>query len=134
MATTNVTTSNHAHDSSNTNGASTTNDPYSNTNVNTTTTLPIVIAGGGCVGLFLALLLAQSDIPNKIIIIEPQRPDPTSTRAMAHQPPTYPILSKVAGLLPELVKKGSLSSGLCFRTSVENGNKVIAGKTFDNSG
>jgi hypothetical protein len=30
--------------------------------------LPIVIAGGGCVGLFLALLLCQSDIPNKVIV------------------------------------------------------------------
>ena len=30
--------------------------------------LPIVIAGGGCVGLFLALLLCQSDIPNKAIV------------------------------------------------------------------
>ena len=96
--------------------------------------LPIVIAGGGCVGLFLALLLAQSDIPNKVVVIEPQQPDPMSTRAMAHQPPTYPILSKVEGLLPELVKTGSLSSGLCFRTSIQNGSKVIAGKTFDNSG
>jgi len=96
--------------------------------------LPIVIAGGGCVGLFLALLLAQSEIPNKVVVIEPQQPDPMSTRAMAHQPPTYPILSKVEGLLPELVKTGSLSSGLCFRTSIQNGSKVIAGKTFDNSG
>jgi len=30
--------------------------------------LPIVIAGGGCVGLFLALLISQSDIPNKVIV------------------------------------------------------------------
>jgi hypothetical protein len=30
--------------------------------------LPIVIAGGGCVGLFLALLLCQSDISNKVIV------------------------------------------------------------------
>ncbi|KAI4642567.1 uncharacterized protein J4E79_011449 [Alternaria viburni] len=96
--------------------------------------LPIVIAGGGCVGLFLALLLAQSEIPNKVVVIEPQQPDPMSTRAMAHQPPTYPILSKVEGLLPELVKTGSLSSGLCFRTSIQNGSKVIASKEFDNSG
>ncbi|RMZ66225.1 para-nitrophenol 4-monooxygenase [Pyrenophora seminiperda CCB06] len=100
---------------------------------NTTQPLPVVIAGGGCVGLFLALLLAQSNIPNHIIVIEPQQPDPTSTRAMAHQPPTYPILAKVNGLLPELVKAGSLSSGLCFRTSVQNGSRVIASKTFDNN-
>jgi hypothetical protein len=30
--------------------------------------LPIVVAGGGCVGLFLALLLTQSSIPNRIIV------------------------------------------------------------------
>ncbi|KZM25114.1 oxidoreductase [Ascochyta rabiei] len=96
--------------------------------------LPIVISGGGCVGLFLALLLAHTSIPNRILVIEPQHPDPTSTRAMAHQPPTYPILSQVPGLLPELIQAGSLSSGLCFRTSVQNGSRVIASKTFDNAG
>jgi 2-polyprenyl-6-methoxyphenol hydroxylase-like FAD-dependent oxidoreductase len=146
MATTNVATSdlkldlsgtNGIHGTNGTNGSSDYSYGFSQTNgtngINAKP-LPIVIAGGGCVGLFLALLLAQSDIPNKVIVIEPQQPDPTSTRAMAHQPPTYPILSKVQGLLPELVKTGSLSSGLCFRTSIQNGSKVIAGKTFDNSG
>ncbi|KAI2485719.1 monooxygenase [Pyrenophora tritici-repentis] len=133
MATTNVTASDHTLDNPGSNGSSKVNDvPQSNGNHSMT--LPVVIAGGGCVGLFLALLLAQSNIPNKIIVIEPQQPDPTSTRAMAHQPPTYPIFAKVNGLLPELVKAGSLSSGLCFRTSLENGSKVIASKTFDNSG
>jgi 2-polyprenyl-6-methoxyphenol hydroxylase-like FAD-dependent oxidoreductase len=96
--------------------------------------LPIIISGGGCVGLFLALLLANSSIPNNIIVIEPQTPDVTSTRAMAHQPPTYPILSRVPGLLPELIKAGSLSSGLCFRTSIANRSKVIAEKCFNNEG
>ena len=140
MATTNVATSDHTFDSSSINGTNGTNGStdfsygFSHTNGTNAKPLPIVIAGGGCVGLFLALLLAQSDIPNKVIVIEPQQPDPTSTRAMAHQPPTYPILSKVQGLLPELVKTGSLSSGLCFRTSVQTGSKVIAGKTFDSSG
>lgn len=96
--------------------------------------LPIVIAGGGCVGLLLALLLAHTSIPNHILVIEAHYPESTSTRAMAHQPPTYPILSQIPGLLPELIKAGSLSSGLCFRTSVANGSKVIASKEFDNSG
>ncbi|KAH7357609.1 hypothetical protein BKA66DRAFT_515258 [Pyrenochaeta sp. MPI-SDFR-AT-0127] len=110
-------------------------DGTSTTNGSSAQPLPIVIAGGGCVGLFLALLLSTSkpSIPNKVIVIEPESPDPTSTRAMAHQPPTYPILSKVPGLLPELIAKGSLSGGLCFRTSVANGSRVIAGKTFDNA-
>lgn len=103
-------------------------------NISSSPTLPIVISGGGCVGLFLALLLANSSISNKIIVIESQTPDVTSTRAMAHQPPTFPILSRVPGLLPELIKAGSLSSGLCFRTSIANGSKVIAEKCFNNEG
>jgi 2-polyprenyl-6-methoxyphenol hydroxylase-like FAD-dependent oxidoreductase len=96
--------------------------------------LPIVIAGGGCVGLFLALLLTQSSFPNQIIVIEPQQPDPSSTRAMAHQPPTFPLFAQIPGLLPELIAAGSLSSGLCFRSSVQNGSRVIASKTFQNEG
>lgn len=96
--------------------------------------LPIIIAGGGCVGLFLALLLAQSPLPNRLIVIEPQHPDPASTRAMAHQPPTFPLFAQIPGLLPELIAAGSLSEGLCFRTSVKNGSRVIASKTFDNGG
>ncbi|EUC46929.1 hypothetical protein COCMIDRAFT_25128 [Bipolaris oryzae ATCC 44560] len=122
----------HANGTSHTNGRSRTNGS-SHMNGKISKKLPIVIAGGGCVGLFLALLLAQSDIPNKVIVIEPEQPDPSSTRAMAHQPPTYPIFSKVEGLLPELIKTGSLSSGLCFRNSLQNGSKIIAEKTFDNS-
>lgn len=154
MATNNTTASDYVlnHNGSNgtshTNGASHTNDTSHTNGTNGTShtngssyengarskNLPIVIAGGGCVGLFLALLLAQSNIPNKIIVIEPEQPDPNSTRAMAHQPPTYPLFSKVDGLLPELIQMGSLSSGICFRTSVQNGSKLIAGKIFDNSG
>jgi 2-polyprenyl-6-methoxyphenol hydroxylase-like FAD-dependent oxidoreductase len=95
----------------------------------TPTALPIVIAGGGCVGLFLGLLLAQSSILNRIIIVEPSRPDPDSTRAMAHQPLIFPLFAR-ADLMPELSRIGSLSSGLCFRTSVKNGSKLIAGKKF----
>ncbi|KAH3938693.1 hypothetical protein HBH98_186220 [Parastagonospora nodorum] len=102
--------------------------------INPSGTLPIVIAGGGCVGLFLALLLANSTIPNNIIVIELHTPDINSTRAMAHQPPTYPILSRIPGLLPELIEAGSLSSGLCFRTSIANGSTVIAEKRFHNEG
>jgi 2-polyprenyl-6-methoxyphenol hydroxylase-like FAD-dependent oxidoreductase len=91
--------------------------------------LPIVIAGGGCVGLFLALLLAQSAIPNRIIIVEPLHPDPHSTRAMAHQPLIFPLFAR-AGLMPEFSGIGSFSSGLCFRTSAKNGSQLIAGKQF----
>ncbi|CAO2658529.1 Nn.00g062520.m01.CDS01 [Neocucurbitaria sp. VM-36] len=105
-----------------------------NSTTTATSNLPIIIAGGGCVGLFLALLLSHPPIPNRIIVIEPFPPDPTSTRAMAHQPPTYPILSRVPGLLEELVQAGSLSSGLCFRTSVKNGSRIIAEKKFRNEG
>jgi 2-polyprenyl-6-methoxyphenol hydroxylase-like FAD-dependent oxidoreductase len=139
MASTNVASSEltngtpNGHTNGHTNGHinNHTNNP---TQASPSTSLPIIIAGGGCVGLFFALLLSHTPNINPIIVVEPQTPDPTSTRAMAHQPPTYPLLSKIPGLLPELIKAGSLSSGLCFRTSVQNGSKVIAGKTFDNSG
>ncbi|KAF1955640.1 monooxygenase [Byssothecium circinans] len=93
------------------------------------TALPIIIAGGGCVGLFLAHLLAQSALPNRILVIEPTAPDPTSTRAMAHQPLILPLFAR-AGLMPELTRLSSLSRGLCFRTSVPNGSRLIAGKVF----
>jgi len=96
---------------------------------NTSTTLPIVIAGGGCVGLFLALLLAQSSIPNRIIVVDPSHPDPQSTRAMAHQPLIFPLFAR-ADLMPELLRVGSLSTGLCFRTSAKNGSELIAGRKF----
>ncbi|KAF2704865.1 FAD/NAD(P)-binding domain-containing protein [Pleomassaria siparia CBS 279.74] len=91
--------------------------------------LPVVIAGGGCVGLFLALLLVQSSIPNKVIVIEPSPPSPESTRAMAHQPLIFPLFAS-AHLMPDLTRLGSFSSGLCFRTSASNGSKLIAGKVF----
>ncbi|KAH7389633.1 hypothetical protein DE146DRAFT_172370 [Phaeosphaeria sp. MPI-PUGE-AT-0046c] len=94
--------------------------------------LPLIISGGGCVGLFLALLLSSLPCPAHIFIIEPDSPDPTLTRAMAHQPSTYPILSRVPGLLPQLIRAGSLSSGLCFRTSIACGGRVIAEKRFEN--
>jgi 2-polyprenyl-6-methoxyphenol hydroxylase-like FAD-dependent oxidoreductase len=35
--------------------------------------LPVVIAGGGCVGLFLALLLAQSDIKHRVVVSKPRK-------------------------------------------------------------
>ncbi|KAF3007867.1 hypothetical protein E8E13_010877 [Curvularia kusanoi] len=53
---------------------------------------------------------------------------------MAHQPPTFPLFAQIPGLLPELVAAGSLSEGLCFRTSVGNGSHVIASKVFENQG
>ncbi|KAF1964962.1 FAD/NAD(P)-binding domain-containing protein [Bimuria novae-zelandiae CBS 107.79] len=98
-------------------------------NGNTPPPLPIVLAGGGCVGLFLALLLAQSPIPNRIIVLEPSPPDPTSTRAMAHQPLIFPLFER-SGLMRELSAAGTFSNGLCFRTGVKNGSALIAGKRF----
>ncbi|KAF2636022.1 FAD/NAD(P)-binding domain-containing protein [Massarina eburnea CBS 473.64] len=106
--------------------ATTNGTPHQN---GTSAHLPVVIAGGGCVGLFLAHLLAQSEIPNPIIVIEPTAPDLTSTRAMAHQPIMFPLFAR-AGLMPELTREGTFSSSLCFRTSVANGSKVLAGKVF----
>lgn len=48
---------------------------------------------------------------------------------MAHQPLIFPLFAR-AGLLPELSREGSFSSGICFRTSAKNGSKFIAGKQF----
>jgi 2-polyprenyl-6-methoxyphenol hydroxylase-like FAD-dependent oxidoreductase len=62
-------------------------------------------------------------------VIEPAPPNPTSTRAMAHQPLIFPLFAS-AGLMPDLSSLGSFSSGLCFRTSVAHGSKLIAGKLF----
>ncbi|KAF2002620.1 monooxygenase [Amniculicola lignicola CBS 123094] len=93
------------------------------------TPLPIIIAGGGCVGLFLALLLCQSEIPNKVIVIEPTTPNPSDTRTMAHQPLIFPLFAQ-ASLLPLLSAHGTFSKGLCFRKSVRNTSTLIAGKVF----
>jgi 2-polyprenyl-6-methoxyphenol hydroxylase-like FAD-dependent oxidoreductase len=141
MAVTNGTTNGHSLPNTTSNGTSNTTTTNNKPNgrssaASSSSSLPVLISGGGCVGLFLALLLSHSSppIPNTIIVIEPQTPDPTSTRAMAHQPPTYPLLSRVPDLLPELVAAGSLSSGLCFRMSVAKGSRVIAEKVFDNTG
>jgi 2-polyprenyl-6-methoxyphenol hydroxylase-like FAD-dependent oxidoreductase len=49
---------------------------------------------------------------------------------MAHQPLIFPLFVR-AGLMPELSREGSFSSGLCFRTSAKNGSKFIAGKQFN---
>lgn len=62
-------------------------------------------------------------------VIEPLRPDPSSTRAMAHQPLIFPLFAR-ADLMTDLSEAGSFSSGLCFRTSAANGSKFIAGKQF----
>jgi 2-polyprenyl-6-methoxyphenol hydroxylase-like FAD-dependent oxidoreductase len=49
---------------------------------------------------------------------------------MAHQPLIFPFFAS-AGLMSDLSRLGSFSSGLCFRTSVANGSKLIAGKLFN---
>ncbi len=51
---------------------------------------------------------------------------------MAHQPLIFPLFEQ-AGLMPELTRLGSFSNGLCFRTSVENGSRLIAGRRFGES-
>ncbi|KAJ4294567.1 hypothetical protein N0V90_008258 [Kalmusia sp. IMI 367209] len=48
---------------------------------------------------------------------------------MAHQPLIFPLFAR-AGLMSELSRQGSFSSGLCFRTSAEKGSRLIAGKQF----
>ncbi|KAL1612464.1 hypothetical protein SLS60_000691 [Paraconiothyrium brasiliense] len=49
---------------------------------------------------------------------------------MVHQPLMFPLFERI-GLMPELSRHGSFSSGLCFRTSAKNGSKFIAGKQFE---
>lgn len=49
---------------------------------------------------------------------------------MAHQPLVFPLYAR-AGLMPEMTRHGSFSSGLCFRTGVQNGSKLIVGKEFN---
>ena len=44
------------------------------------------------------------------------------------------MLAQIPGLLEEMISAGSLSSGLCFRTSIANGSRIIAEKRFDNAG
>ncbi|KAF2018067.1 monooxygenase [Aaosphaeria arxii CBS 175.79] len=90
---------------------------------------PIIIAGGGCVGPFLAFLLSKSAIPNPVIVIEPHRPNRSDTKAMAHQPHVFPLF-EAGGLMPDLAQLGSFSAGLCFRTSVANDSLIIAGVKF----
>ena len=113
-----------------TNGSKAEGAPSNGTHPNGTyKPLPIVVAGAGCVGLFLAHLLARSPIPNRIIVVEPLQPDKTVTRAMAHQPLIFPLFTQ-AGLMDELSRIGSFGNGMCYRTSAKNGSKLIVGKKF----
>ncbi|KAF2732427.1 monooxygenase [Polyplosphaeria fusca] len=94
--------------------------------------LPIVVAGGGCVGVFLGLLLCQSDIKNEVIVVEPSPPNEADTRAMSHQPSIFPLFDQ-AGLMPELEKIASKCDSFCFRKGAAHGHELIAGKTFPKS-
>ncbi|QDS75468.1 hypothetical protein FKW77_004304 [Venturia effusa] len=74
---------------------------------------PILIVGAGPVGLFLALLLARSHIPCRIIDANAS-PDTSSSKSIAYQPSVLPILQK-AGILDAVKNVGILLKDIAFR-------------------
>lgn len=74
---------------------------------------PILIIGAGPVGLFLALLLARSQIPCRIIDANTS-PDRDSTKSIAYQPSVLPILQK-AGILDAVKDVGLMLKDIAFR-------------------
>ncbi|RDI88976.1 hypothetical protein Vi05172_g1235 [Venturia inaequalis] len=74
---------------------------------------PILIVGAGPVGLFLALLLARSQIRCRIIDANTS-PDRDSTKSIAYQPSVLPILQK-AGILDAIKNVGIMLKDIAFR-------------------
>ncbi|KAF2138384.1 uncharacterized protein K452DRAFT_256622 [Aplosporella prunicola CBS 121167] len=75
---------------------------------------PILIIGAGPVGLFLALLLAQANLP--VLLLEASTsPDP-APKAMTHLPSILPDF-RAAGVYDALVAaaRGLVDQGICFR-------------------
>ncbi|TKA70779.1 hypothetical protein B0A49_11173 [Cryomyces minteri] len=74
--------------------------------------VPVLVVGGGPVGLFLALRLAQANIP--VTVLEAETEMQNETKAMAHQPSIFPEFKSV-GLMEDLLAAGITSGPLCFR-------------------
>ncbi|KAF2814132.1 FAD/NAD(P)-binding domain-containing protein [Mytilinidion resinicola] len=74
----------------------------------------ILIIGGGPVGLFLALRLAQSNI--SVTLLEAHSSIPADTKAMTHMPAVFPEFKK-AGVYNDLEKaaKGLTNGKIWFR-------------------
>ncbi|KAL9585327.1 MAG: hypothetical protein Q9212_001586 [Teloschistes hypoglaucus] len=84
----------------------------------------VVIVGGGPVGLFLGLVLAQKGF--RIVILEAEPDIVQSPRALMYYPIVLHEFEK-AGILDEVVQAGYKNQqGLCFRTPAGGSNKVLA--------
>lgn len=82
------------------------------------TPLPVLIIGGGPVGLFLAILLAKSNI--SVTVLEAATDVGTESKAMAHQPSIYGEFKR-AGIAEDLFAAGFMANGFCFRRPMEGG-------------
>lgn len=75
---------------------------------------PIIIVGGGCVGLFLALRLAQASPPIPVTVFEALQDVGTESKAMAHQPSMFAEFKR-AGIWDDLQAAGTMGEAICFR-------------------
>ncbi|KAF2089669.1 FAD/NAD(P)-binding domain-containing protein [Saccharata proteae CBS 121410] len=83
----------------------------------------VLIIGAGPVGVFLALRLAQSNIP--VTVLEAQQTPETGAKAMTHMPTVFAEFKK-AGIYEDLVSaaKGLVNGTVCFRRTSDK--SVIA--------
>lgn len=83
-------------------------------------TMPVLIAGGGPVGMTLALLLAQNGVP--VIVFESCDEPPLDLRASTFHPPTLDMLDDL-GLTEKLIAQGLIVREFQFRER-ESGERV----------
>ncbi|ERF73027.1 hypothetical protein EPUS_07121 [Endocarpon pusillum Z07020] len=84
----------------------------------------VVIVGGGPVGLFLGLNLAQKGLDT--VVLEAEADINQSPRALMYFPIVLNEFEKF-GILDEVVRAGYKNQeGLCFRTTASGSNKVLA--------
>lgn len=86
----------------------------------------VVIVGSGPVGLFLGMSLCQTQPGLKVTLLEAGQDINQSPRALMYFPIVLNEFRKL-GILEKVVAAGHKNEeGLCFRTSVANGDKVLA--------
>jgi 2-polyprenyl-6-methoxyphenol hydroxylase-like FAD-dependent oxidoreductase len=84
----------------------------------------IVVAGGGPVGLWLALNLAQKGI--EVLVLESEQELSQSPRALLYMPIVLNEFDK-AGILDSVLEAGHKNTdGLCFRSPASTGDSVHA--------
>ncbi|MCJ1284000.1 hypothetical protein MMC26_003331 [Xylographa opegraphella] len=84
----------------------------------------VLIVGGGPVGLFMGLSLAQKGI--EVLVLEAEADIVPSPRALMYFPIVLNEFEKV-GILDDVVKAGYKNQeGLCFRTPAGGSDKVLA--------